>query len=333
MEGGRTIETPAYVFDTLAWHAPVAKAAELATKATSAPQRVVWRHYRAEQVSEDALLGRPAREREQRRWWLHGTNLLRPYREADGIEGISWLICLGQAVSCGISLDAESPEAGELDAEQILERLEQAWARRGVDLVERFPERTAAEDFRHAYFVRERAYGRNWLLAGGSFAQFWYPGSLGLWTATAVSGSAPALLEEPERIGAWYEAAMRRCLQTHESWDAMVHAPPFSRREEPYRFWARTLSTILPRMADYLQMAEGRYADDWNERYLRWLGSTYHRRPTMQLLLWGLTMLRTEHVPELARQAEAFEGYFHPLPFHVGGYLRGIGPALSVRAQ
>ena len=80
--------------------------------------------------------------------------------------------------------------------------LSAAFAQRGIDYRSTFSSQRPIADLTQRYFVRERAFGKNWLLVGGTFIQIWYPSSSGLWTVVAAAGMAPHLINEPMRFGA-----------------------------------------------------------------------------------------------------------------------------------
>ncbi|MCL4692159.1 MAG: hypothetical protein KJ060_06585, partial [Candidatus Hydrogenedentes bacterium] len=159
-----------------------------------------------------------------------GTNLLRLDRDTDGIDGISWLIPLGDTLSVGISIDSQSERNAGLSKEEVMRLLDAAYARRSIDYRSSFQTAVATQKVRHRYFVRDRAYGANWILVGGTFVQIWFPSSSGVWATTAVTGMIRTLLENPSYAGAQYESMMRGLLRFHNTLEDMIHGPVFSSR-------------------------------------------------------------------------------------------------------
>ncbi len=312
LSSGDPIVDPRYVFD--ASRGVVAEAAQLKQTDLGAAQRVVFSHYRRSEVDTHAA-----------QWWRHGTNLLRLDKEFDGIDAMAWLIPIGKTLSVGMSFDAagEHGDDSELDLMNLLER---AFARRGLDFRPYYPELfQPIQQLRHSYFVRERAYGANWLLAGGGFINIWFPSSTGLWTATAAAGMAPRLIADPS-LGAVYEKYMRGLVKLHSLWDGMVHGPHFKTTLQVYGFLARGMHYIPSRVAYYLRILDDDYHGwfrplDWLLMLISTLGSVV---PPIMLAFGGLAITRLRLAPDRKKQARRWALYFHPLPSLMWNLLRAL---------
>ncbi len=315
LDDGQQIE-PHYVFDACGYQSPVAKAAEVGLTPTSAPQRVIFTHYR-----RDSLDDLPDE------WWRHGTNLMRLDREFDGIDGMSWLIPLGKTLSVGYSIDAKG-EHGSDDQRALMGLLESAWRRRGLDFRPLFPEEQPIQELRHSYFVRDRACGKNWLLVGPSFITIWFPSSTGLWTVNAAASMAPRLLEKPE-LGKFYEQAMRQLLPFHRLLDGVARGPLWKSSWHAYRFFSTGGAYIWGRLAYYLRINDDDYGwfrpSAWLLAALSALGGLFW--PFM-MIFFVLALARVRLAPDRKRQATHFPLYFSSVSFRLWNVVRAV-PTLS----
>jgi flavin-dependent dehydrogenase len=319
LENGEYIESPRYVFDTSGPRGIVAEAAGVGRESISIEQWVVWNHYRRESNSATA----------QSPWWYLGTNLLRLDRDTDGIDGISWLIPLGNTLSVGISIDSESDANARFSKEDVMRLLDAAYARRGMDYRCTFPDEVAIQDIRHRYFVRDRAYGGNWILVGGTFVQIWFPSSSGVWATTAVAGMVRTLLENPAFCGAQYESMMRGLLKFHGTLEAMIHGPVFRSRLDGYRFWARWLALIPKRVSDYIYISsqlKSRNPLFWGIRYFTTFISRF---PRSVLVFGGVALIRCCRCTNPGDQAAAFPDYGNPGGFRFRNVVQGIPVAVN----
>lgn len=215
-----SVVRPSYVFDATNHLRLVARSIGVPVRWLGEPQRVVFRHYRKPDADADGC---------EAGGWHHCTSLMRLYRRWDGIDGFAWCIPLGGYVSVGISMDAGDQEPAD---EAVVELVADAYARRGLDVRAHFPERSEAIAVRNRYFIHERAYAGNWLLAGPSLGQVWFPTSSGVGTSLLAAAIAPRMLESPGRFGPAYEAYVRALLRTHGLFDEMIacEADRLSRR-------------------------------------------------------------------------------------------------------
>jgi flavin-dependent dehydrogenase len=205
-----SVVRPSYVFDATNHLRLVARSVGVPIQWLSELQRVVFCHYRKPDGGPgDCEVG----------GWRHCTSLLRLYRRWDGIDGFAWCIPLGGYASVGVSMDAGDQEPAD---EAVVELVADAYARRGLDVREHFPERSEVIAVRNRYFLHERAYGGNWLLAGPSLGQVWFPTSSGVGSALLAGAIAPRMLESPGRFGPAYEAYVRALLRSHVLFDQMI---------------------------------------------------------------------------------------------------------------
>jgi hypothetical protein len=312
LDGAPDILDPKYLFDCS--RGLVAEALQLQKKELGPPQRVVFTHYLRGGVDTHAP-----------EWWRHGTNLLRLDREFDGIDAMAWLIPIGRTLSVGMSFDAEGPHGSDSESDSMA-LLENAFRRRGLDFRPFYPEQfQPIQELRHSYFVRERAFGANWLLAGGGFVNIWFPSSTGLWTATAAAGMARQLIDDPS-LGAVYEKYMRGLVKLHGLWDGLVRGPHFKSSLQVYGFLARGMHFIPRRVAAYLRILDGQYRGGF--RPLTWLlmlistlGAIF---PPIMLAFGGLAITRLRLAPDRKSQARRWALYFHPLPSLVWNLLKSV---------
>ncbi|GMV93634.1 MAG: hypothetical protein AMXMBFR82_34120 [Candidatus Hydrogenedentota bacterium] len=314
LDNGDAIEWPQYVFDTSGPRGVVANAAGVGMKSISSEQYVVWDHYRRDTESTTLEMC----------WWQSGTNLLRLDRDTDGIDGISWLIPLGDTLSVGISIDSQSERNAGLSKEEVMRLLDAAYARRGIDYRSSFQTAVATQEVRHRYFVRDRAYGANWILVGGTFVQIWFPSSSGVWATTAVTGMIRTLLENPSYAGAQYESMMRGLLKFHGTLEDMIHGPVFRSRMDGYRFWARWLALIPKRVSDYVYISSQLQSRNPFFWALRYVTTSMTRFPRSVFFFGGMMLIRCRHCPMPMAQGDAFPDYHKPLGFRFRNVLQGF---------
>jgi hypothetical protein len=311
LNGADDIVAPKYLFDCS--RGLVAEALSMKQTDLGPPQRVVFTHYLRAGVDTHAP-----------HWWRHGTNLLRLDREFDGIDAMAWLIPIGRTLSVGMSFDAAGRD-GESESE-LMALLERAFVRRGLDYRPFYPEQfQPIQQLRHRYFVRERAWGENWLLAGGGFVNIWFPSSTGLWTATAAAGMAQRLVENPS-LGAVYEKYMRGLVKLHGLWDGLVRGPHFKSSLQVYRFLARGMHFIPSRVAAYRRILDEDYFGwfrpvNWLLTLVATLGAIF---PPVMLAFGGLAITRLRLAPNRGRQARRWALYFHPVPSLAWNLLKSI---------
>ncbi len=104
----------------------------------------------------------------------------------------------------------------DLPENELLRLVEDAYARRGLQFRERYPVPSKIMTINHSYFVYDRAYGGNWVLAGPTYCQVWWMAASAVGTSLVTAQVAERLLSEPVRVGRLYEAYMRDVLPMHE---------------------------------------------------------------------------------------------------------------------
>ncbi len=314
LSDGNTIADPQYAFDATGFRQVVGSRCGVETTPIGGLNRVVWTHYQRDETDDCP-----------QRWWNYGTNLLKLEHETNGLAGISWMIPLGNTVSVGVSVDANRYGADEFSDEEIMRLTTEAYADRGVDFAALFPRREKPiMQLTHKYYTRNRAYGKNWLLVGGSYMSVWFPSSAGLWTVAAANRLIPRILEDPQKFGAEYEQALVPLTKFHDHLDQMINGAPFRGHKDAYAFWARWLAGVPSRTGEYLRLLSSQKGERSRFRWLAWVGSAYYRLPTSMLFFWGFFVLRIVRQPQRSQQADQFRSYFNPIRYRAGNYFRGI---------
>lgn len=150
----------------------------------------------------------------------HADHLLRLYADVDGIYGLAWAIPLGSSVSVGISMPhgQEAP-----DADDVLSHVEAAYRRRGLDLRAVVDNPRPPVDIPHQqYFIHDRAYGRNWLLTGPTYGQFWFPSASGVGSALVAAQLAAQIVQGQPRAARTYEAYVDGLRGTHLAFESVI---------------------------------------------------------------------------------------------------------------
>jgi flavin-dependent dehydrogenase len=111
-----------------------------------------------------------------------------------------------------------------LPPDKVMALVEEGYRRRGIDFLEVFPDpRSLTAIPRQQYFFHDRAYGRNWLLAGPSFGQVWFPSSSGVGTSLVAGYIAPRVLDGPEIVGRQYQEYVAGLRESHHLFDRMIY--------------------------------------------------------------------------------------------------------------
>jgi hypothetical protein len=176
-----------------------------------------------------------------------------------------------------------------------------------------------------SYYVRERAFGANWLLVGGSFISTWFPGSAGMWTVTAAASMAPRLTREPA-LGHFYERAMRGLLKFHDLLGTAILGPPWRSSLQVYRFFSRGTNFIFQRVNWYLRIKNERFG--WF-RPVSWLLELFNVLSTVLptiffVLAGGMALVRSRLEPDRRRLGRNFLAYFHMIPCRMVNFVRSI---------
>ncbi|HEX9940754.1 MAG TPA: hypothetical protein VGG03_01960 [Thermoanaerobaculia bacterium] len=210
---------PAYLFDATNHVRLAARAAGVPCHLLSGLQRVVYTHYRSPHSEAPA----------EREAWQLSTSIVRFYEDLDGLEAIAWCIPLGLYVSIGASMELS---ANGLTDEEVLQRVEEGFRRRGLVYRELHPRETEIRSLRHCYFVHDRGHGTNWLLVGPSYGQIWWMSGTGVASALAAARIAVQAMRFPEKAGRLYETYMKDLLASHAvlDWFASIERPRVTRQ-------------------------------------------------------------------------------------------------------
>lgn len=300
LDDAHRLENPAYVFDATGPLGLVAQAAGVTKKAISDRERVAWTHHWREpgQITPKV-------------WWLHGTNVLRLVPHIDGIDGLAWLIPLGDAVSIGISVDAAAYPADQINKVALIQQLDAAFARRGIAYRHYFNNTKPVSELSHEYYVRNRAYGRNWLLAGSSFIQIWFPTSTGVATGMLAAILAPRLLQDPTETARYYEETQKSMLAMHNLMHQVAKVPPFTTVHEGYAFLAKSISLLGIPFFRYLRVTNNDIyslglAYTIPEKFLALVGKS-----ELLQLATAAPYISVEQPQTLIDQGQAFKEYFN----------------------
>jgi flavin-dependent dehydrogenase len=238
-----TVIDPSYVFDATNHGRLLGETANVGVRTLGDPQRVAYTHYHL-----------PPGGRYGLEEWERTTAVVRLFAETDDVEAVAWCIPLGSYVSIGVSLSADE---STLSDEELLSRTAAAFERYGIVYGERFSRRAQIKGLRHNYFVYDRAYGANWLLAGPSFCQVWWLAGAGVGTALAAAKLAPKLLSDPQRWGAEYDRYMKRLEAMQGTFDYFALTPRAGYEPEGlHRFSDRFVINNLTRLAASARMRE-----------------------------------------------------------------------------
>lgn len=201
---------PRYVFDASNHKRVVAQRVGVPVRLLGAPQRVAFTHFHPAEPGDGR---RPATD--------YSTNLVRLLPDVDGINAMAWYIPLPGYLSVGVSTDDTSTD---LTDDDLLTKVEEAYARRGLHYRDRFPKPAPVMGLRHRYYAHERAYGPNWVLAGGTFASVWWLSGAGVGTSFVAGQMAAELLHDPEGAGRVYQRRMENLVPIHDTFDWFVYA-------------------------------------------------------------------------------------------------------------
>lgn len=296
-----------HVFDATGATSHVPRAAGLSRLFLTRRQRVVWRHrHRGEADAEPG----PA-------WWGSGTNIVRLDQVRDGVDGIAWIIPLGRSVSMGLSVDDERYQA--MSPQALIDMLDRACARFGLPVDQAYPQVGELQALSHRYSMWSRAHGANWLLAGGTFGQVWFPTSTGVSTAAMAAYLASSHLRRPREVGEFYEQRFRSLLGFHYLVDDLVQGLVPATNHALIHFWSRWLLGVMDRVPYDIGIASGSLRPYLPvlrgvARVLRWT-----RSPSLA----GVGFTRTRVEPIDGR--EPFAHYFRPGRFILGNLVGGIG--------
>jgi hypothetical protein len=210
LSDGTTL-APRYVFDASNHKRIVAEAIGVPVQLIGPPQRVVHTHYHhgvSTQVGARSI-------------YDNSTNLLRLFGDTDGVDAMAWYIPLPDYISIGVSMVDGSNDFSD---GEMLDRVAEAYARRGLAYRDRYPEMAPVMSIHHRYFAHEHAYGPNWVLAGGTYASVWWLAGAGVGTSFVAGQMAADLVQDPAGAGYRYEQYLRDLVPIHDTFDWFVNA-------------------------------------------------------------------------------------------------------------
>jgi flavin-dependent dehydrogenase len=245
LSDGTTL-SPRYVFDASNHKRVIAEAIDVPVTLIGKPQRVVHTHFHPAEKESDS----------PRSIYDRSTNLLRLFGETDGVDAMAWYIPLPHYLSIGVSMEDGSNDFSD---EEMLQKVEEAYARRGLTYRDRYPETAPIMSLRHRYFAHERAYGPNWVLAGGTYASVWWLAGAGVGTSFVAGQMAAELVADPEGAGHVYEQYLRDLVPIHDTFDWFVYATPDQMAEaELIRQSDGFVRTNVSRLASASRMSTSR---------------------------------------------------------------------------
>jgi flavin-dependent dehydrogenase len=240
---GQTMAS-SYVFDATNQMRIVARKIGLRRTVLGPPQKVVFRHYKGDPAQLTSDLP-----------WLDTTALLRLDAQTDQVDGLAWCIPVGKSVSVGISVD---PAKSSANPALLLDSVEKAYRKRGIDLVGAFPERGDPVSLSYEHYNHPRCYGGNWLLAGPACCQFWFPAAAGVATGLVAARLAPAVLQPWNDAAAIYQSYISRTAAAHSGLQWMVSDDPWTTTSAELQSRSRAMiAANAKRLGFYLDF-EGR---------------------------------------------------------------------------
>jgi flavin-dependent dehydrogenase len=205
LHGGARVE-PSVVFDATFHRRLIAEAAGVRREDLGGPRVAVFTHLYAVEKNRE-----PANE------WEVSTSVLNFGRSVlpPGVEGQGWCIPFRNHVSIGLSI---LPPNASVSPEELVGQLLEAFKSRGINVVERFPQKGPIVSVPHQYFTHARAAGANWLLAGGACTQIHFFSSTGVTTALGAAEIAVEFLKNPKSAQR-YESFLRGLVGGHPIFD------------------------------------------------------------------------------------------------------------------
>ncbi len=240
LDGGSIIH-PTFVFDATNHVRLIPKKLEIPCHFFGKKQRIFFTHYRC-QNPQAYRQNKPAS-------WSHSTNLLKLCQDLDRIEGMAWCIPLGNYVSVGMSISAEQYEISDREAIALLAR---AYKQRGIDYRQYYSQEAEVISVCNQYFRHERAGGANWLLAGGTYSQVWFPTGSGVATSLYTARFADRFLTSPEKTRQQYEDFMSRFWPSHDVHEQIITSDINNLTyQQMYRWTDSLLTTTVLRVCTY----------------------------------------------------------------------------------
>lgn len=199
---------PSFIFDATNHVRLIPKKLNIPYQCLSKKQNVIFTHYHRSTNNGSQEI------------WREATNLVRLERDIDQIDGIAWCIPLQDYISVGISLEADSYN---LSDSEVMALLDEAFARRGLDYSHYNNRKAKLVSIRNQqYFIHERGYGANWVLAAGTYAQTWFINAAGVAMAFYIGHFADQFLKSPLKMGQKYEDFTKVYLISHDASRSLI---------------------------------------------------------------------------------------------------------------
>jgi flavin-dependent dehydrogenase len=245
-----------YVFDATNHTRFVARRVGVPYHQIGAPRRVVFAHYRrSDTAAPSGSAAGPSSGlslAEASVPWTQATALLRLERRTDPIDGLAWCIPLGDYVSVGVSVNASKVST---NAALLLDWVESAYGTRGIHIRVSFAERGVPVDARYEHYTHERCHGTNWLLAGPTCCQIWFPSAAGVATGLVAARLAPDLVWDAGQVAPVYQAYLDEVVASHSGLEWPSIDDPWSMSETGLREQANTMIQGSARsLASYLAL-------------------------------------------------------------------------------
>jgi flavin-dependent dehydrogenase/acyl carrier protein len=189
--------------------------------------------------------------------WIHATSLLRAEKAHDGIQGVSWLIPLGDYISVGISMNPE--DVGDKTPEEVITLLTKAYQNRGLDYTKYFPRRKEIINIPSQHYAYDRFVGKNWALVGGSGINAWFTSGSNLSIVTCMATMADKIIEQPEVYGEHYTNHTKGFVTTQKVYDALLDSDLGA--VDAMKFLSGIVEQSRKRIASYFMYRKGLESD------------------------------------------------------------------------
>lgn len=190
LDNGEILES-SFVFDGTNHIRLLSKLLNIDTEIFDKPRRVIHTHF-GEHNKEGVMhcCKNPDFCSEK---WMHGTNIVRMYKEVEGIDAVCWAISQGGYISVGASIDLEQSKL--LDNQDVIDKVVVAYKDRGIDIKQYYKGQKEVMVVPYTqHFISKKLHGKNWLLAGGTAVQAWFPSGSNISISIIAAKIAPKLI-------------------------------------------------------------------------------------------------------------------------------------------
>src|SRR5262249_22231587 len=158
----------------------------------------------------------------------------------------------------------------------------------------------------YEHYTHERCYGRNWLLAGPTCCQIWFPSAAGVATGLVAARLAPGIVRNAAQVAPIYQAYLDQVVASHSGLEGLSIDDPWSVTETGLREHAnKMIEGNARRLVGYLSLqgipSELAFGDA--------LSRVYERDRVLT------SPVRIAHVPPEAQAIRAFATSDHPDPW------------------